>query len=135
MVLRIKKEHLDEIVQFARKCYPMEACGILVGKIGGGEKVVCKVYHTKNVLASPFAYQIDPQEQLRLFEEAENQGLEILGFYHSHPFWDSFWSKTDEQASKYWNGFSFLIVSFKTGNINSYLKRQDKAEREEVVTI
>lgn len=135
MVLKIKREHLDEIILFAKKYYPTEACGILVGKIMGDEKIVHKVYHTRNILASPSAYQIDPQEQLRVFEEAEKQGFDVLGFYHSHPFWDSFWSDSDERSSKPWNGYSFLIISLKTGKINSYLRRQVKAEIEEVVTI
>ena len=43
------------------KYYPMEACGILVGKIGGSKKI----------LDSSPAYQIDPLELLRVFEEAE----------------------------------------------------------------
>jgi proteasome lid subunit RPN8/RPN11 len=34
---------------------------------------------------------------LKVFEEAELQGLDVIGFYHSHPFWDSFWSEADEE--------------------------------------
>jgi proteasome lid subunit RPN8/RPN11 len=135
MPLKIRKEHLNEIIRSAKKCYPMEACGILVGKIVEGERVVCKVYHTRNVLASSFAYQIDPQEQLRVFKEAESQGLEVLGFYHSHPFLDSYWSEVDEKASKYWTGYLYLIISLKTGKINAYVKKDDGVEREYVIIL
>ncbi len=135
MVLKIKKKHLDEIFQSARKCHSVEACGILVGRIMGKEKIVEKVYHTKNVLASSSAYQIDPIEQLKVFEEAELQGLDIIGFYHSHPFWDSFWSEADEEGSKLWIGYSYLIVSLKTGNINSYVKEKRGAKREEIIIL
>jgi proteasome lid subunit RPN8/RPN11 len=67
MPLKIKREHLNEIFQSAKKCYPMEACGILVGKIVEGERVVFKVYHTGNVLASSSAYQIDPRRAVESF--------------------------------------------------------------------
>ena len=135
MVLKIKKEHLDEIFEFARKCYPIEACGILVGKVNEREKIVTKVYHTRNVLVSSSAYQIDPMEQLRVFEEAELNSLDVLGFYHSHPFWDSFWSEVDEERSELWVGYSFLIVSLATRNVNSYVRGHKGAEREEVVML
>ena len=135
MPLKIRKEHLDERFGQPKKCYPIEACGILVGKIVEGDRVVHKVYHTRNVLASSSAYQIDPQEQLRVFEEAESQGLEVLGFYHSHPFLDSYWSEIDEQASKHWTGYLYLIISLKTGKINAYVKKDDGVEREDVIII
>jgi proteasome lid subunit RPN8/RPN11 len=133
MPLKIKREHLNEIFQSAKKCYPMEACGILVGKIVEGERVVFKVYHTRNVLASSSAYQIDPEEQLRVFEEAESQGLEVLGFYHSHPFLDSYWSEVDEQASKHWTGYLYLIISLKTGKISAYVRKDEGVEREDII--
>lgn len=135
MVLQIMKKHLEEIFEFARKCYPIEACGILVGRIRGNKKIVEKVYHTKNLLDSSSMYQIDPVEQLRVFEEAEFQGLDVLGFYHSHPFWDSFWSKTDEENSELWIEYSFLIVSLKTRGVNSYVKKRKGTVKEKVVVL
>jgi proteasome lid subunit RPN8/RPN11 len=135
MVLRIRKKDLDNIILHARNCYPSEACGILAGKIVGGNKNVEEVYHTRNVLNSPSAYEIDSVEQLEIFEKTESCGLEILGFYHSHPFWDSFWSEIDEERSKLWIGYSYLIVSLKTGGINSYARRKDRTEKEEVIIL
>lgn len=135
MVIKIRKKHLEEIFEFARKCYPIEACGILVGKVEGIEKIVSRVYHTKNVLASSFAYRIDPIEMLRVFEETEISGLDVLGFYHSHPFWDSFWSEVDEEKGRLWVGYSYLIVSLTTGNVNSYVKCYKGVEKEELVIL
>jgi len=135
MVLRIMKKDLDNISLHARKCYPLEACGVLVGRIIGEEKNVEEVYDTRNVLESSSEYQIDPIEELKIFEKAELRGLDVLGFYHSHPFWDSFWSETDEDKSKPWIGYIFLIVSLKTGGINSYVRRKDKVEKEEITIL
>ena len=47
---------MEEIFQHAKKCHPVEACGILVGETVGNEKIVKRVYHTANVLTSPTAY-------------------------------------------------------------------------------
>lgn len=135
MVLKIKRQHLEKIFQHAMKCYPLEACGILVGRIEGEEKVVTKVYHTKNVLASSSSYQIDPIEQLRVFEEAELRNLEVLGFYHSHPFWDPFWSKADDEASKLWRGYVFLIISLKTRATDAYVSKHDRVEKEDITIL
>ena len=135
MALKIRGHHLKEIFQHARKCYPFEACGILVGKVEGEDRTVTKVYHTKNVIASSSSYQIDPVEQLRVFEEAELNGLEVLGFYHSHPFLDSLRSEADEEASRLWTGYVFLIISLKTGIANAYIRRQSELEKIEIITL
>ncbi|MBS7620610.1 hypothetical protein KEJ32_00550 [Candidatus Bathyarchaeota archaeon] len=68
-------------------------------------------------------------DQLRVFEEAELNDLHVLGFYHSHPFWDSLWSEVDEGNSKLWVGYSFLMVSLATRNVNSYVRGSKGAER------
>ncbi|MGQ9515296.1 MAG: M67 family metallopeptidase [Thermoproteota archaeon] len=135
MVLKIRKIHIEEIFQHAKKCYPIEACGILVGKTVGNEKIVNRIYHTENVLASSSTYQIDPVQQLKVFEDTEIQGLDVLGFYHSHPLWGAFWSNVDEERGTQWIGYSFLIVSLKDGRINSYIKKEKTVEKEKVIIL
>jgi proteasome lid subunit RPN8/RPN11 len=132
MVLRIRREHLEKVFRHARECYPLEACGLLVGKIVGGDRMVEEVYPTKNILESAFEYRVDPEEQLKIFEEAERKGLDIIGSYHSHPFWGAFWSRIDEERSKFWAGYSFLIVSPKSGSFSSYIKEGEGVKEESV---
>jgi proteasome lid subunit RPN8/RPN11 len=69
MVIRIKRKDLDDIFDHAEKSYPVEACGILVGRIEGEAKKVEEIHRTRNILNSSSEYQIDPLEQLRVFEE------------------------------------------------------------------
>jgi proteasome lid subunit RPN8/RPN11 len=132
MTLKIKKTHLNEILEEARKNYPIEACGILIGRINENERIVEEVYHARNVLSSTSAYQIDPIDELKAFEEAEKEGLEVIGFYHSHPFWDPFWSNIDEEKGKLWVGYLQLIVSPKKGKVKAYLKKENGVEEEEI---
>ncbi|MBC7129926.1 M67 family metallopeptidase, partial [Candidatus Bathyarchaeota archaeon] len=65
---------MDAILDHSRRCYPYEACGILAGFKDGSVKTVEKVYPITNILVSPAAYRMDPQEQVKAFEDAERHG-------------------------------------------------------------
>jgi proteasome lid subunit RPN8/RPN11 len=136
MVLKIKKEDIELLVKNSRETTPAEACGILVGKRLGEEKTVEKVILTKNVLASSTLYEIDAEEIMQAFDWAEKAGLEVIGFFHSHPLHEPFWSVEDENRSKYWAGHSFLIFSLKTGSFKCYNKtREDRVEEEQLIIV
>ncbi len=136
MALKVKRRDLELMVKHARDVAPAEACGILVGKSAGEEKTVEKVIFTKNVLGSPVAYEIDAEEILRAFRQAEKDGLEVVGFFHSHPGHEPYWSTEDEARSKYWVGHSFLIISLKDGSQRCYRKvAEDGVEDEEVILV
>jgi proteasome lid subunit RPN8/RPN11 len=133
MTIKITLKDLDNILKHARECFPIEACGFLLGKRTGEEGVVEKVFRSRNILNSSFEYQIDPQTQLEIFDKAESMGLEVTGFYHSHPLWEPFWSNLDEERSKLWVGYSYLIISPKTSKYRSYLRRKEAAVEERVL--
>ena len=133
MTLKIKKTHLNEIFEEAKKKYPIEACGILAGKKHDSEAFVEKVYHAKNILNSKSAYRIDPADQIKAFQEAEIEGLEIIGFYHSHPFWEPYWSKEDEEKGKAWINYLHVIVSLKDNMVKVYRKKEIGVEEEKFI--
>lgn len=63
----------------------MEACGILGGSISREIRQAEWIYPAQNQLKSPLRYQIEPAEQLKAFEYLENNRLELVAIYHSHP--------------------------------------------------
>ena len=68
-------------------------------------------------------YAIAPAELVGILREARGQGLEIAGFYHSHPDHPAHWSTTD-LAEAHWLGCSTVIVSVMRGRaaqIEAYL--------------
>jgi proteasome lid subunit RPN8/RPN11 len=135
MILRVKKEDAELMVRSSRESYPAEACGILLGKKSGGEKTVGKVILAKNVLGSPTARD-HAEEIMRAFELAEKEGREVIGFFHSHPLHEPFWSAEDEGKSKYWAGHSFLIFSLASGSFKCYNKTgEDRVEEERVIIV
>lgn len=60
---------------------PNEACGLLA--FDGDD--VMKVYPTTNADASPTSYTVPPDEHYRALVDAEANGWEIGGVFHSHP--------------------------------------------------
>ena len=71
---------LAEIVAQARAEAPNECCGI----VGSRDGRAVSVYPVRNAAASPLRYEIDPKDQLRVFEALDDAELEIGAIYHSH---------------------------------------------------
>lgn len=70
----------------AEKHYPTEACGILLGD--KSLKQIDLIYEMENMVEGPDSnshFKLNPVEILHIEELAEQQGQEILGFYHTHP--------------------------------------------------
>jgi proteasome lid subunit RPN8/RPN11 len=58
-------------------------------------------------------FLIDPLDQLRVEKEARVSGLEVLGYYHSHPDHPARPSNYDREHA--WPWYSYLIVSVERG--------------------
>jgi proteasome lid subunit RPN8/RPN11 len=78
--MRIARSMLDQIVAQARAEAPNECCGI----VGTRDGRAVSVYPVRNAAASPLRYEIDPKDQLRVFEALDDAELEIGAIYHSH---------------------------------------------------
>jgi [CysO sulfur-carrier protein]-S-L-cysteine hydrolase len=78
--MRIARSMLDQIVAQARDEAPNECCGI----VGTRDGRAVSVYPVRNAAASPLRYEIDPKDQLRVFEALDDAELEIGAIYHSH---------------------------------------------------
>jgi proteasome lid subunit RPN8/RPN11 len=57
-----------------------EACGI----VAGIEETSCAVFPVTNILHSPVRFRMAPEEQLYVFNQIEDQDLQLLAIYHSH---------------------------------------------------
>lgn len=131
MVLILRKKLFEAIVRHSEEVFPVEACGILLGKTFDDKRVVKEICATKNVLNSESRYQVDPAEQLRVFGEADRKGLEIVGFYHSHPRWAPLFSDADK-AEAHYRGYSYLVYSVRDKDAKSFIPRLDGIGEEEI---
>ena len=98
--------------------YPHECCGILLGNIDIDKderavKIVVRAGNTR-LDALHNRYNIDPKELIAAQKQARQAGLDIVGFYHSHPDHPPRWSQTD-LAEAHWIGCSYLITSVVKG--------------------
>jgi proteasome lid subunit RPN8/RPN11 len=91
MTLRLPQTMLDEMVAHARDDLPNECCGLIAGP--GDE--ARQLYRTRNSEASPFRYNIDAQDLLRVHKDLWANDWEILVIYHSHVASEAYPSPTD----------------------------------------
>lgn len=126
MKLVISRKDMEKILRHAVETFPTECCGVLAGRKLKTEYIVERVYPAKNVLESSYEYRMDPEEQLRIFEDAEASGLEVIGFYHSHPLTEAYWSIVDEEKSRSWPGYVFLVVSPEKRSFTAYLRKENE---------
>ena len=87
----------EEIVSQALAEFPNEACGLIAGQDGAA----VKLFRMKNADASPVTYRLDPQEQLHVFNELDENGWELFAIYHSHTHSEAYPSETDRRQAFY----------------------------------
>ncbi|MCL7474886.1 MAG: M67 family metallopeptidase [Methanosarcinales archaeon] len=64
---------------------PYEACGILIGRKEQSSIIVEIVVPIKNSRPSDRSFELDPREHYDAWNRAEEEGMEIVGVYHTHP--------------------------------------------------
>ena len=78
------------------KAKPAEACGLLAGELGDLD--VKAVYPCANAAPAEqqdMIYELDPLDHLRADRDAQANGWEIIGVYHSHTHTEALPSPTD----------------------------------------
>lgn len=90
--------------------YPSEVCGFLLG-VDGEARQVREVRRASNVLADSTRdrYLIDPRDTLKVDRETRQRGLQIVGFYHSHP--DHPASPSGYDVERAWPWYTYLILA------------------------
>lgn len=93
--------------------YPHEICGIMIGPRGEGR--VTEVRRARNIIVERARdrYEIDPRDHIRIQREADSAGLDIVGYYHSHPDHPAQASRFDTERA--WAGYVYVIVSIENG--------------------
>jgi proteasome lid subunit RPN8/RPN11 len=105
-VIQLERRFFDEIVAHCQGEYPNEACGLVAGKEG----IPVRVIPMRNADASPGTYRLEPTEQLRVFEEIEDEGQEMFAIFHSHTHSEAYPSPTDRRQAFYPEA-RYLILS------------------------
>ncbi len=90
------------------RALPNEGCGLLLG----ASDVVAEVVESPNVADSAKVYEIDPRVLLRAARRADEEGIDVLGVFHSHTHSEAYPSPTDvaQAPDPAWH---YLIVSLR----------------------
>ena len=137
-MLKISQFEYNAIRRHGEETYPHECCGVLLGSSDGETRSVTKTVRCGNTRSdSPHnRYHIAPQELVRIQRQAREAGLEIVGFYHSHPDHPARPSQYDlDHALPF---FSYVIISVASGtpgDVRSWRLRDDRSAFDEEVLV
>ncbi len=143
MNLKITKSLYDQLRAHGEETYPHECCGILLGKSTDDALSVQALVRAGNTRTDSAhnRYHIAPQELIKAQREGRTHGLDIVGFYHSHPDHPAQWSITDFNEA-HWFGCAYLITAVEKGHAqitNSFLltgtSEEDKAFANQPIAI
>lgn len=109
--VRLPRSIADAIVAQARAESPNEACGIVIGSAqaeDGGEALRYEI--GRNWVASPYRYELHPDDVRRLSLEADDAGHAFWAIVHSHVRAPAVPSATDVEGA-IWPGSLHVLVS------------------------
>jgi len=138
VVLEIKQRALDEIFKHGLESYPFECCGLMIGYLKDGDRVVIDVIRAENVHEGDkrVRYRIDPMEYYKAEKQAEERGMQVVGIYHSHPNVAARPSQYDLENS--FPNYTYLIISVSKDEIKEYrawIREENTSFREEEIRI
>jgi len=142
-MLKLSQADYEALRAHGEETYPHECCGVLLGKGGVEGNHVHKIVRAGNTRTDRAhdRYNIAPEELIRVQRQARGLGLDIVGFYHSHPDHPAQWSKTDFEEA-HWVGCSYIITMIDNGKAtvtNSFLltgtSEEDKKFLDEQVEV
>lgn len=145
-MLQISNAAEQAIRKHAVEGYPNEICGLLVGHVEGEVRTAWEAHPVPNRWEeNPEArralfgslereggatteewenadtrrrFIIDARDQFKIFREARQKGMDLVGVYHTHPNHPAIPSKYDRAAAV--EGWSYVIVSVRDGEVAEF---------------
>ncbi|MDH5019413.1 desampylase [Halobacterium rubrum] len=130
----LTRDAYDAVLDHAQADAPLEACGVFVGERDGDQRRVTAVRRVPNVADAPrVRYELDPETTLAVFDEAEATGMEVVGFYHSHPSGPGRPSAADREHAR-WPGHVYVVASLaaRPPTLDAWLWTGEDFERQPV---
>ena len=129
-MIRLKDSQLDAMKRQVEAAYPYECCGLLLGSDWKATRTVEEVYPVGNAREDSPNNRclILPDQVKEAGQLARERGMEVLGFYHSHPDAEACPSAYDLEHA--WPWYSYIVLSVKKGKtarVTSWLMAEDRS--------
>lgn len=98
--LTISQQNLDFIQVQLEINKPYEACGVIIGITNDTMVYVKRIIPITNVRRTEASFELDPREFYDAWNNADKEGNEIVGIYHTHPFYSATPSSWDIKTMK-----------------------------------
>jgi len=113
-VLSINKDLAERIRAHGAQTYPHECCGALLGRDSEPREIVALFPLINRRNDSPRnRFSVSSQDVVDAEKSARAQGLDVVGWYHSHPDHPARPSQYDRDHA--WPWYSYIIVSVAQG--------------------
>lgn len=116
MAVKISSSLQQQIFKQMEATFPDEGGGFLLGLIDGEDTIIQDVIQVENVFETEeqyHRYAMTPQNWTNMEDEAEEQGLQLIGYYHSHPDHPAIPSEFDRDHAL--PNFIYIITSVLDG--------------------
>ncbi len=125
LAVRLSASAHAAIRRLAAAAYPHEGCGVLIGLYEGDGVTVQEATSAGNLWTERLAdrYDIDPADIQAADRSARARGLDVVGFWHSHPDHPARPSLFD--ADRSWIDYAYLIVTTMvggSGDLNAFAR-------------
>jgi proteasome lid subunit RPN8/RPN11 len=104
--MQLERNFYEQMVQQGLAEFPNECCGLIAGSDGRAVKVFPMV----NADASPVTYRLEPRQQLKVQDEMDEAGWDLMAIYHSHTHSEAYPSETDRKQAFYPDSY-YLVLS------------------------
>lgn len=130
MTIKLTRELQKQIFEQMEGTYPNEGGGFLLGETNGDSTMIKDITQVENVFEEEeqfHRYAMTPQDWMRLEDEADEKGLTLVGYYHSHPNAPAIPSEYDRDHAL--PNFVYIITSVREGKAVDMRVWKLKADR------
>ncbi len=124
--------------ELAAAAYPHEGCGVLLGRLTGPRAVIVDATSgtNQNRERARDRYLLDPGDIVRADREARARGLDVVGFWHSHPDHPARPSQFDTDHA--WADYVYVIVTATgagAGDLNGFTLTDEGGSFEQLALV
>lgn len=103
--MKLPRAYRDEMIAHALEDNPNECCGIIAGRTGDATKL----YRAVNAAASPYRYEVEAKDLLRINRDIDDNDWDVFAIYHSHTHTQAYPSGTDVRLAFYPEAYYILV--------------------------